>query len=450
MAALSILLGLGALTACGSGSEDGSGPTGGGTGVERPEPDRADRGWLGGTPDFDGSESSRKAGAADGAAMEASAAAPAPSSTAAATADHSEQAAAPLRAGSVDDNADYAGFLAYLDRMATSGLAARPWDASGRILLEVSAGGRTVPGAAVTVRAEGAQEVLTTLRTTADGTVRFLPHAYGPAAERYSFEVGGQRVSGAPGDSLVLVAEGGAPRSAAPAVDVLFLLDATGSMGDEIGQLTDNIATIAGQVDALAPQADIRFGMTLYRDDVDEFTTATYDLTDDVEAFGRALDEVTADGGGDYPEALDEGLAEALEAPSWRPAGEALQLVFVVGDAPPQVGRQVDTPYTASLQEAMSRGVKVFPIASSGTDDVAELVFRQLAQATGGRFVFLAYGAGGAALGSGTDIAATDYEELSLDQLVVRLIAEELGDWTGTPVTVPAPTSTSTTRPPGQ
>lgn len=79
-------------------------------------------------------------------------------------------------------------------------------------------------------------------------------------------------------------------------------------------------------------------------------------------------------------------------------------------------------------------------------------MFRQLAQATGARFVFLAYGAQGAALGAGTDIASTDDEELSLDALVTRLVLEEVGARRGTTITVPAtaPTSTSTTRPPGQ
>ena len=88
--------------------------------------------------------------------------------------------------------------------------------------------------------------------------------------------------------------------------------------------------------------------MTLYRDEGDTFVTATYDLTDDVEAFRSALAQVQADGGGDYPEALDEGLADALAEPSWRDPAETVQLVFLVADAPPQVGRQVERAYPAS------------------------------------------------------------------------------------------------------
>ena len=58
-------------------------------------------------------------------------------------------------------------------------------------------------------------------------------------------------------------------------------------------------------------------------------------------------------------------------------------------------------------------------------------MFRQIAQATGARFVFLSYGAGGAATGPSTDIDSTDYEELALDDLVVRLVAEEVAALTG-------------------
>jgi len=102
--------------------------------------------------------------------------------------------------------------------------------------------------------------------------------------------------------------------------------------------------------------------------------------------------------------------------------------------------------------------VKIIPIASSESDDQAEAVFRQIAEATGGRFVFLSYGAAGAATGASTDIESTDYEELSLDDLIVRLVSEELAALTGqttVPDTVPdttpgTDTTVPPTNPPGQ
>jgi hypothetical protein len=67
---------------------------------------------------------------------------------------------------------------------------------------------------------------------------------------------------------------------------------------------------------------------------------------------------------------------------------------------------------------------------------------RELAFVTGGRFVFLSYGVGGASTGGGTDITPDDYDELPLDQLVVRLVEDELLALTGGD---PAPTTTTTT-----
>ena len=106
----------------------------------------------------------------------------------------------------------------------------------------------------------------------------------------------------------------------------------------------------------------------------------------------------------------------------------------------------------ALRQEAARRGMTIHSIAASNTDDTAEHAFRGIAEAGGGKFVFLSYGAGGAAVGANTDITKADYEEMSLDQLVVRLVSEELAALTGDEVTAPPTTvdSTPPTNPPGQ
>ena len=153
---------------------------------------------------------------------------------------------------------------------------------------------------------------------------------------------------------------------------------------------------------------------------------------------------MTAEGGGDYPEALDEALAEALAKPSWLSPDSTVQLVFLVADAPPQISRNVQTPYDDSMIAAAERGIKILPISSSGTDDQAEYVFRQLAQFTGGRYVFLTYGAAGKATGTSTDITERGYEELSLDDLIVRTISEELEALTTASTAATASAATTT------
>ncbi|MEM8620402.1 MAG: vWA domain-containing protein [Actinomycetota bacterium] len=356
-----------------------------------------------------------------------------------------------LRAGSVDDNADYQGFLEYLYRIRDLGIALRDLDATDRSVVTVAtAVGASVGGVEVTITAGDSSTIV---RTTADGTARFLPGLY-PAftdvAGPYTASIGDATTEFARGAVVALVVE--APGSAATPVplDVAFLLDATGSMRDEIDRLKQTIDTIAERVAVLDPAPDVRFAMTLYRDEGDAFVTSTYDFTGDVGEFRAALSRVVADGGGDYPEALDEGLAEVLAAPAWRSADDAVQLVFLVADAPPHVDRQVSAGYPDSVRTAIERGVKLFPIASSESDDQAEAVFRQIAQATGAPFVFLSYGAGGSATGGSTDIDRTDYEELALDELVVRLISEELAALSGGDVTLPSTTAPPGTNPEGQ
>jgi len=443
-----VLVAAALLAGCG-GSDPSAGPGGSTTTTVDPH----GRGWIDGAPDWSG-------GAGDGGARgsDAATAEMAPSTVAA-----DREVASPerptdgpgLRAGSVDDNEDLDGYLTYLDRLRSLGVELRDVDPTGRVVVSiVGSDGRPVAGVTVTVRQGGGD--LAELRSMADGTVRVLPTLHGGSAtEPVEVAVDDVAATADPGTAVTLeLDQPGGVEGAVP-VDVLFLLDATGSMGDEIDQLKASIDSVSERIDALESNPDVRFAMTLYRDEGDAFVTSTYDFTSDVPAFRTALAEVQAGGGGDYPEAMEEGLAEALAKPAWRDPSTAVQLAFLVADAPPHVDRDVPVTYVDSIRDAVSRGIKVIPVASSESDDQAEGVFRQVAQATGARFVFLSYGAGGAATGDSTDIASTDYEELSLDDLVVRMVTEELdhlgdGSGGGTTTTTTPPETTTTTNPPGQ
>ena len=337
-----------------------------------------------------------------------------------------------LTGGSIDDNEHFEGYVAYRDRILQLGIPVRDLDPSGRIVVTVTGrDGRPAAGAEVEVTGGGVE---VSLLTTADGTTRFHPGAYGADDGPFTVTVGEVSAQVEHGGSVALQTD--RPTAGDDvALDVLFLLDATGSMADEIDQLKFTIGEVAQRIGDLPAGVNLRLGMTLYRDIGDTFVTANFNFTSDVDRFTRAIEVVVADGGGDYPEALDEALTDALGRPTWRPAEQAVQLVFLIADAPPQIARQVPTPYTESMIDAAGRGIKIFPVSSSGTDDQAEFVFRQLAQFTGGRYVFLTYGAGGRATGAATGIGERDYEELSLDDLIVRLVTEEIDALGQDPVT---------------
>ena len=181
------------------------------------------------------------------------------------------------------------------------------------------------------------------------------------------------------------------------------------------------------QTCALPIWPDLCWGLVAYRDRGDAFLTRTHDLTDDLGAFQQSLTGLQAGGGGDYPEALNEALIETVHRIGWRGAGTT-RLVVLVADAPPHFDR--GGPYhDEGAAVALARGIKLHAVGASGLDGQGEAVFRQLAQSTGGRFVFLTYREGhrpSSGPGRETTHDVRDYSVDTLDELIVRLVREEL------------------------
>ena len=341
----------------------------------------------------------------------------------------------PLRetvtAGMVDDNADFGEYLAYRERRR--GLPVRERDVSERHLLEVTdAEGRPVHDAEVAVQRAGQREPVMWARTDTAGRVWLHPRAFGAGTERtlgVAVRKGGAtaRATLARGDRAALqVRLNTAAAPQRPRLDLVFLVDATGSMGDEIHKLKTSMRAIAQQIAQLPGQPDTCFGLVAYRDRGDAFLTRTHDFTDDLGAFQNVLARVQAGGGGDTPEALNEALHEVVHGLSWR--SEAARLVVLVADAPPHLdygGPQ----YDGDMQAALAKGIKLFAVGASGLDPVGEYVFRQLAQYTAGRFVFLTYRDAsdpGSGPGTQTPHDVRQYSVQTLDRLIVRLVGEEM------------------------
>jgi hypothetical protein len=155
----------------------------------------------------------------------------------------------------------------------------------------------------------------------------------------------------------------------------------------------------------------------------------SYDFTNDLGGFlQRALMPLQAAGGGDYPESMNEALHETVHNLSWRGAG-ATRLVVLLADAPPHL--DYGGPYyDDDMVAALGKGIKVFSVGASGLDKQGEFIQRQIAQYTGGRFVFLTYAqAHDPASGPGRETVhdVKNYSVDTLDRLVVRLVSDELG-----------------------
>jgi Mg-chelatase subunit ChlD len=399
---------------------------------------RSGAGWLDGAPKA--GESARTGGGVAEDSMTSSTAEPAASPPVSPDSSVSDaQQSAALRAGSVDDNERWDDYLLYRQDFLARGVAVHDVDVSGRRIVTVkNDDGKPVLGA--TVRLLANEKIVAEAKTHADGRAFLFPSAAALAGGgqqdssemRVTVERGAANADGALTAAREIamtlpVANPGAPA----ALDVMFVIDATGSMSDEIEQLKANVASISDQLSKLPTRPDVRFATTVFRDRGDAYVTRTFDFTRDLGAFQDALRAVEADGGGDTPEAVNAAVFDAIHKPSWR-GGETVSLAFLIGDAAPHLDYPDDPDYAVEVFEAAKRGIKIEPIASSGLDDQGEYVFRQLAQLTGGRFSFLTYGAGGAPEpGAATTHHVKDYSVLSLDDLVVRLISEELAPLAG-------------------
>ncbi len=225
------------------------------------------------------------------------------------------------------------------------------------------------------------------------------------------------------GDQELLAARDAANAQQTPHtdLDVQLLLDTTGSMGDELEYLQSEFDAIAAQLKTRFPNVTPRWSLVVYRDHGDEYVTRTFDFTSDTKRFRADLRAQSAAGGGDTPEAVVEGMKAGL-AQSWRPAPNVAKISFWVADAPahPGEGRAL----AAAVRAAKQKGVHVYPIASSDTDDTAEYQMRSAAQMTGGRYVFLTNDSG---IGnSHAEPHIPCYNVTRLDDAIVRMISVEL------------------------
>ena len=337
-----------------------------------------------------------------------------------------------VTAGVIDDNANFAEYLAFRQRTP---VAHNPRDIAERYLLQVRDGaGRNVSDAEVRVQSSNGQAMWA--RTDAGGQVWVSPNAFDSSrANTYQISV---RKPGRWGmtqataflqrgqKSAIDVTLDAAPPQRAQ-LDLVFLIDATGSMGDEIDKLKTTLRTIANEVANLPAKPDLCFGLVAYRDKGDEYLIRSHDLTSDLSNFQGVLNQLQAGGGGDYPEAMNEALHDTVHSLSWRGSGTT-RMVFLLADAPPHLdygGPQYDD----GMQAALGKGIKVFSVGASGLDKQGEYVQRQIAQYTGGKFVFLTYAqAHNPASGPGRETVhdVQNYSVDSLDRLIVRLVREDL------------------------
>jgi len=209
-----------------------------------------------------------------------------------------------------------------------------------------------------------------------------------------------------------------APQGPKGSLDIAFVVDNTGSMGDEIEYLKVEFDALVLSIKTAFPGVPVRWATIAYQDTSDVYLTRVSDFTSDVGKIKHSLMEMGAGGGGDYPEGVDAALAATMTL-DWK---SSARLAFWLADAPHHAG--TESVVTQALVSAQQLGVHVYPIAASGADALTELTMRSAAQLTGGRYLFLTDDSGVGDPHAEPHIPC--YFVTKLDKAVARMVSIEL------------------------
>ena len=205
-------------------------------------------------------------------------------------------------------------------------------------------------------------------------------------------------------------------------LEIMLVVDTTGSMGDELRFLCNELAGVVTRVSS-ALNCNIRLGLLFYRDKGDEYVTRKYEFTDVTSSDGlnTVVSRIKAQksaGGGDYPEAVDTALSEAV-AMNWHKNSKT-KLLFQVLDAPYHDEQENQSKFASAVQSAAEKGIRVIPLAASGLDVLGQYIMRSAALLTGGTYAFLTDDSG---IGDSHELPAVgEFTVEYLSDLMVRLI----------------------------
>lgn len=202
-------------------------------------------------------------------------------------------------------------------------------------------------------------------------------------------------------------------------VEIAFVVDATGSMGDEIEYLKEELGDILTKISVEDPSIDLHTGAVFYRDKGDDYITRLQAFSKGINSTVDFIKKQAAGGGGDYPEALKEALQEATEKLEWS-ADARTKIIFLLMDAPPH--DEEKNAMATLIANAAAKGIRIVPVACSGTDKATEFIMRSMALATNGTYLFLTddSGIGGAHIKPTTD----EFKVELLNDLIQRIIEQ--------------------------
>ena len=150
-------------------------------------------------------------------------------------------------------------------------------------------------------------------------------------------------------------------------LDIVFAIDATGSMKDDIEKLREDLIPEIKRI--FSKEKDVRIAVLFYRDYGDTFKymdlpVKCFDFTRSFKTFKEQLYSIKILGreGGDIPEAVYEAMFAASEFYKWR--GDAQKEIILIGDAEPHPVPRGTGKYSKGYVMALaeSKNIKIHSI----------------------------------------------------------------------------------------
>lgn len=179
------------------------------------------------------------------------------------------------------------------------------------------------------------------------------------------------------------------PAPKKPRIEVVFVLDTTGSMSGLLEGAKQKIWAIANDMISAKPTPELEVGLVGYRDRGDEYVVRPYALTDDIDAMYGHLRAFEAGGGGDTPESVNEALDEAINKMKWSDDRDVLKIVFLVGDAPPHMDYENGPKYPALCRAAAKKDLIINTVQCGGMVETTP-IWKEIAKMSEGSYAAIA------------------------------------------------------------
>jgi hypothetical protein len=170
-----------------------------------------------------------------------------------------------------------------------------------------------------------------------------------------------------------------------PQVEVVFVLDTTGSMGGLLEGAKKKIWSIASEIARGKPSPRLKIGLVAYRDKRDAYVTKVTELSEDLDKVYGELLAFRADGGGDTPENVRQGMHDALTKIAWSTDKATLRIMFLVGDAPPHFDYTDVPPLEELCLSAVKAGIIINTVRCGPNVETGK-VWKEIADKSEGTF----------------------------------------------------------------